>query len=119
MKKIYTIITICAIMAIFTTKTQAQIVQGETFLGFNLSQVDGDKAYGYKRIGLHGGIGALIPAYKNGNISIDVALEVAFNQRGAHQRQQFNETENGITGEYDVYMFCEREKIPHQFVFHF
>lgn len=87
-----------------TSKLEAQIVKGEAFLGLNLSQIDGDKAYGYKRFGLHGGVGAIVPVYQRNNFSIDMALEVAFNQRGSHQRQQFKEDENGITGEYDIYM---------------
>lgn len=104
MKRIYTLFALCIIMSIFTTESRAQIVQGECFLGLNLSQIDGDKAYGYKRLGFHGGVGAIVPIYQKKDFSIDAALEVAFNQRGSHQRQQYLEDENGNTGEYDIYM---------------
>ncbi len=103
MKKIYTLI-MCMFMLLITTELKAQIVMGETFLGGTLSQIDGDKAYGYRRIGIHGGIGVIVPAYVKENFSIDASLEIAFTQKGAHQRKQFNETVDGITGEYDVYM---------------
>ena len=104
MKKIYTILIICAFLSLLPTESKAQLVKGEAFLGLNLSQIDGDKAYGYKRFGMHAGLGAIVPVFQKNNFSIDMALEVAFNQRGSHQRQQYKEDENGITGEYDVYM---------------
>ena len=105
MKKVCTILTMCLLMTFFsTTDVEAQIVKGEAFMGLNLSQIDGDMAYGYKRFGLHAGLGGLVPVYKKGNFDIDFSMEIVFNQRGSHQRQQFKEDENGITGEYDVYM---------------
>ncbi|MBE6339061.1 MAG: PorT family protein [Lentimicrobiaceae bacterium] len=105
MKKVCTILTMCLLMTFFsTTDVEAQIVKGEAFMGLNLSQIDGDMAYGYKRFGLHAGLGGLVPVYKKDNFDIDFSMEIVFNQRGSHQRQQFKEDENGITGEYDVYM---------------
>ena len=41
MKKIFTILIMCAFVLLFKTEAQAQIVKGEGFIGFNLSQVDG------------------------------------------------------------------------------
>lgn len=104
MKKIFTIIITCVILSLIPTKSEAQIVKGEAFLGLNLSQIDGDKAYGYRRMGFHGGVGAIVPVYKKNNFNFDIALEVAFNQRGSHQRAQFADNGDGITGEYDIYM---------------
>ena len=106
MKKIFTILILCAFFSLFTTSAKAQIVKGESFLGFNLSQIDGDKAYGYKRIGIHGGLGVLVPVYSKGNFNIDASLEVVFNQRGSHQNPIYRDTLNGkpITGAYDVYL---------------
>ena len=91
-------------MSIISTDVKAQIVKGEAFMGLNLSQIDGDKAYGYKRFGLHGGFGAIVPVYQKGDFDIDFSLEVVFNQRGSHQRALYNDSVNGITGEYDTYM---------------
>lgn len=102
MKRIYTILIACALLLALNNNTEAQIVKGEAFLGMNLSQVDGDQAYGYKRAGLHGGLGAIVPIYKQGNFDIEFALEVAFNQRGAHQRQQY--FGDSVTGAYDLYL---------------
>ena len=63
MKKIYTILLICVIM-LLSSEVKAQIIKGEAFMGLNLTQVDGDKAYGYKHPGLHAGIGGIVPLYQ-------------------------------------------------------
>lgn len=107
MKKIFTILTACVLLSLFATEAKAQIVKGEAFMGLNLSQIDGDKAYGYTHPGFHGGLGVLIPVYQKDYFNIDLSLEVAFNHRGAHQGKIYADTlSNGsvITGEYDVYM---------------
>lgn len=104
MKKIYTLLILTLLLLVSATDADAQIVKGEGFLGFNLSQVDGDEAYGYKRLGLHAGLGALVPVYQKNNFNIDFSLEVAFNQKGAHQRQIYSGVNDGITGEYDLYL---------------
>ena len=95
MKKIYTILIMYVFLSLITTDVKAQLVKGEAFLGLNLSQIDGDKAYGYKRLGLHAGFGGLVPVYQKGDFSIDFSLEVAFNQKGSHQGQLYNDTVNG------------------------
>ncbi len=106
MKRIYTILIMCAFLGFFTTESKAQLVKGEAFLGLNLSQIDGDQAYGYTRLGLHTGFGGLLTIYQKGDFSIDFSMEIAFNQRGSHQGRLYNDTVNGevITGEYDIYM---------------
>ena len=104
MKKIFTILIMCVFLLTITTEVKAQLIKGEAFLGLNLTQIDGDKAYGYNHFGLHGGVGGLLPIYNKGNFGIDFSMEIVFNQRGSHQRQQYKEDDNGITGEYDIYM---------------
>ena len=107
MKRIFTILIMSVFLSLFTMESHAQIIKGEGFLGFNLSQIDGDQAYGYTHFGLHGGVGAIIPVYQKDNFNIDIALEVAFNNRGSHQRRLYNDTlASGeiVTGEYDVKM---------------
>lgn len=104
MKKIYTILVISIILLITSVEAKSQIIKGEAFLGMNMSQIEGDNAYGYHRLGLHGGLGAIVPVFQKNNFNFDIALEVAFNQRGSHQRQQYLEKENGFTGEYDLYL---------------
>ena len=102
MKKISTTLLTFVLLSIISTDIKAQIVKGEAFLGLNMSQIDGDNAHGYHRYGLHGGLGAIVPVYQKDYFSFDIALEVAYNQRGSYQRQQYKEDENGFTGEYDI-----------------
>lgn len=103
MKKIFTLILIALFLNI-TGELKAQIVKGEAFLGMNLSQVDGDQAYGFKKIGAHAGLGALVPVYSKNNFGIDFSIEVSFNQKGSHQRAQYNDSVHGglVTGAYDL-----------------
>jgi hypothetical protein len=60
-------------------KSEAQVIKGEVFLGGNISQVDGDECFGYKKTGFQGGAGALIPITN----FMDLGLEVLYNQKGA------------------------------------
>ena len=60
----------------------AQIIKGEVFVGGNGCQVDGDECYGYKKIGINAGAGALVPLTS----WMDIGLEVLFNQKGAYKR---------------------------------
>ena len=76
---------IIALLVTFITMPialEAQIIKGEVFFGGNASQVDGDECYGYKKIGVHAGAGALVPITN----WMDVGLEVLFNQKGAYKR---------------------------------
>jgi hypothetical protein len=106
MRNTFTILIISAFMFLSSPETKAQLVKGEGFIGLNLSQIDGDQVYGYKNIGIHGGIGAMVPVYQKNNFNIDIALEVVFNNRGAHQRATYSDTINGqiYNGAYDVSM---------------
>lgn len=51
-------------------------------MGGNACQVDGDECYGFKKLGVHAGAGALVPLTS----WMDVGLEVLFNQKGAYKR---------------------------------
>ena len=112
MKKIYTILVMCAFLFAASKDTEAQIVKGEVFFGGNLSQVDADGTIGYKRFGLNGGVGAIVPIYRRGNLDIEFALEVALNQKGSHDAEVeflFDSNGDGITdnyryGKYDLRM---------------
>jgi hypothetical protein len=73
-------------------EVNAQIIKGEVILGMNLSQVDGDEVFGFKKVGLNVGAGVLVPIAK----SWDVSFEAIFSQKGANQKQQRSDTiENG------------------------
>ena len=64
------------------TLLHAQIIKGEVFAGGILSQVDGDECYGFNKLGVHAGAGALVPITS----FMDVGLEVLFSQKGAFKR---------------------------------
>jgi hypothetical protein len=62
----------------------AQRFKGAVMGGMNISQVDGDEVYGYKRVGGHFGVAAILPMKK-----WDITLETVFNQKGAYQKPQY------------------------------
>ncbi len=78
-----------------------QIIKGEAILGLNLTHVEGDEVSGFKKVGLNIGAGALIPFKKNW----DVSMEVTYNQKGAREPDQYNDTDslgNITTGAYKL-----------------
>lgn len=87
MKKLGIITLLLTVMVVTPSLLRAQIVKGEVFFGGNACQVDGDECYGYKKFGVHAGAGALIPIVKVSDFTMDVGLEVLFNQKGAYKRQ--------------------------------
>ncbi len=109
MKKFFLIGLFIAFAAL-TNVAKAQIFLGEAFVGYNLSQVDYDH-YGimeFHRSGIQAGVGVLTPIWKKNNFSIDLSLEVLYNQKGSYQGVR---TKNGdnlndstviVTGEYDL-----------------
>ncbi len=74
----------------------------------NLSQVDGDYAYGFNKIGLNAGAAAIVPFGKN----FSFTLETLFSQKGSYQSKQYEQTitdssGNVITnlnGQYKLYL---------------
>ena len=86
MKRFGIITVVLALLVVAPTLLHAQIVKGEVFFGGNACQVDGDECFGYRRFGIHAGAGALIPIVSVNNFTMDVGLEVLFNQKGAFKR---------------------------------
>ena len=76
----------------------AQIIKGEVFFGGNLTQVDGDECYRFRKLGVHAGAGALIPITN----WMDVGIEVLFNQKGAYKRDSINQHLGLYTGRYKL-----------------
>ncbi len=79
----------------------AQIIIGEAFMGTNLTQVEGDEVSGFKKFGLNVGAGVLIPFKTNWAVS----MEVAYNQKGAREGDQYHDTDslgNVTTGAYKL-----------------
>jgi hypothetical protein len=78
----------------------AQRFLGAVIGGMNLSQVDGDEVYGFKRVGGHVGIGVILPVKKKW----DITLETIFNQKGAYEGPQYQDSLYGVVvnGKYDL-----------------
>ena len=87
MKRSSIITLLLALMVAAPTLLHAQIIKGEVFFGGNACQVDGDECYGYKKFGVHAGAGALIPIMNYSDVTMDIGLEVLFNQKGAYKRK--------------------------------
>lgn len=79
------------VLTAFASNGFAQMFKGEVIGGTNISQVDGDEAFGFKKFGLTGGVGVVAPIYKNWSLS----LETMFSQKGSRLRPQFNDSLDG------------------------
>jgi len=101
MKK-YFLIGLFVVFATLTNGLKAQSFLGEAFVGYNLCQVSGDHwgIMEYHRSGVQVGVGVIHPVWKKDKFSIDMSLEVLFNQKGSYQGKKFNDSI--VTGEYDL-----------------
>lgn len=66
----------------------SQRILGALSAGMNLSQVDGDEKYGFKKAGLNIGPSVIIPFGKNKKWS--VTMELLFSQLGSRQKEQYS-----------------------------
>ena len=102
MKRLRIFTLLLAFMMAAPALLHAQIVKGEVFFGGNACQVDGDECYGFRRFGVHAGAGALIPIVRVNNFTMDVGLEVLFNQKGAHKGDSLKLHQGAYVGRYDL-----------------
>lgn len=89
------------VAVITSTSGHAQQIRGAVIGGFNLSQVDGDEVYGFKKPGLNLGAAAIVPFTDRWSVS----LETLFNQKGSREREQYRTTDTNdvlYTGEYKL-----------------
>lgn len=86
MKKIF-LLTAALLLASLTENIQAQWIYGALSSGINLTQVDGDEEYGYKKVGFTGGPSVIKPFGKNRNWS--VTMELLFSMKGSRQRSEY------------------------------
>ena len=93
-----TALLLLAFLTAAPTLLRAQIIKGEVFLGSNISQVDGDECYRYRKLGVHAGAGALVPITNY----LDAGLEVLFGQKGAYKRDSINYHLGYFTGTYNL-----------------
>lgn len=83
----------------------AQIIKGEAIAGINLTQVDGDEAFGFHKIRANIGAGVMIPFGEKGKW--DVSIETLFSQKGSYQQPQYIDSVGGgevYTGEYKLHL---------------
>ena len=102
MKRLRILTLLLVFMVATPTLLHAQIIKGEVFVGGNTCQVDGDECYGFRKFGVHAGVGALVPVYTTNNVSLDLGLEVVFNQKGAYKRDSINSHLGLYTGKYKL-----------------
>lgn len=106
MKK-YFLIGLSIVFAVLANNAKAQIFLGEAFVGLNACQVDGDQIMGFHKKGINAGVGVITPIWTKNNFSLDLSLEVLFNQKGSIQDKKYTNgviTPSGdtITGEYNL-----------------
>ena len=90
----------CVFILMGTYQSIAQVIKAEALLGLNLTQVEGDEVYGFKKPGINIGAGAMIPLGKNW----DISFEITYNQKGAKEGDQYNDTIDDVpvTGAYKL-----------------
>jgi hypothetical protein len=100
MKKDAKYLLLVLLLLALSPSLSAQRFLGAVVGGMNLSQVDGDEVYGFKRVGGHIGLGVILPIKKKW----DVTLETVFNQKGAFEGPQYADTLYGVpvNGKYDL-----------------
>ena len=98
MKRFRIVTLLLTLLLVAPTLLRAQIIKGEVFFGGNISQVDGDECYRFRKPGIHAGAGALIPITS----FMDVGLEVLFNQKGAYKGDSINQHLGLYTGTYKL-----------------
>ena len=82
------------VLSLLSFPLHAQRFKGAVMGGMNLTQVDGDEVYGYRRVGGHLGVAAILPIKK-----FDITLETVFNQKGAYQKTKYpGDSLNGARG---------------------
>lgn len=84
MVKKFFILFLFSTVVFMDAKIYGQRIKGEIIAGMNLSQVDGDEIYGFDKVGLNMGLGAIVPLGKHFAFSI----ETLFNQKGSYQGKQ-------------------------------
>lgn len=68
-------------LILISIETHAQRIRGGITLGVNVSQVDGDEVYGFRKFGFHGGAVGTLPLKHN----FLFTLETLYSQKGANQ----------------------------------
>jgi hypothetical protein len=84
-QKIKYLLPLTILLLALSPSLHAQRFKGAVMGGMNISQVDGDEVFGYKKVGGHFGLAAILPIKKNW----DITLETVYNQKGAREKAQY------------------------------
>lgn len=109
MKK-HILIGLLILFAALSNTAKGQIFLGEAFVGLNLCQVDGDQMMGFFKKGINVGVGVIAPIWKKDKFSLELSMEVLYNQKGALQGRKYFDNKIDpvtgviITGEYNLTM---------------
>ncbi|MDD4087467.1 MAG: outer membrane beta-barrel protein [Bacteroidales bacterium] len=93
-------ISLVMFLLLFSLKGHSQIIKGQLIAGLNMTQVDGDEVYGYKKPGLQLGLGAMIPF----GDKWDLSIETIYNEKGARQKAQYPMLADSTNGAYSLYL---------------
>lgn len=66
-------------LCLYAESASAQVFKATFMAGANFTQIDGDNDAGYHKVGLHGGIGAMIPLRER----LDIGFEILYNELGS------------------------------------
>ncbi|MBE0647196.1 MAG: PorT family protein [Bacteroidales bacterium] len=83
-------LTLVIILLTLSGASFSQRFLGALSAGINLSQVDGDEVYGFRKIGFNGGPSIIVPFGKDGKWS--VTMEILFSMNGAYQKTYVADT---------------------------
>ena len=84
---------------IISLSASSQAFLGAAAFGGNLTQVNGDEVYGFKKIGFNLGISAIMPIYKQRIFS---SVEISFSQKGSYQKYPFEDDPNKSLPYYNL-----------------
>jgi hypothetical protein len=88
MKNKYSFLILLLLLFVLIARNgYSQRILGAVSAGMNLSQVDGDEKYGFKKAGLNIGPSVIIPFGKDKKWS--VTMELLFSQLGSRQKEQY------------------------------
>jgi hypothetical protein len=98
-------ITFFSFIFLFSVQSFSQRFLGALAVGMNLTQVDGDEVYGFKKAGLNIGPSVILPLGKNKKWS--VTMELLFSQQGSRQKSTYAAkdtiADSTYAGYYDGY----------------
>ena len=89
--------TLCILLFILvSTSLSAQLFYGSIIAGGNVTQVDGDEIWGYRKIGVNAGASLMMPLNKKQ--SWFATIELLYTQKGAYKRNVADEMKEPTGG---------------------